>query len=270
MPGHLDNEVEGAGMRLSEFYHKNRELFDCPADDMPVMVCMAHSSGYLSVQLHPGDEYGLAHDGMRGRPEGWVVLTGPETIRIQLGHKAKTREEFIELAQKKDWDRLLRYVDMKPGQYVHVPAGTLHAFCKDAIAAAFSVNGDITYRLYDYDRIDENTGKPRQLHLQQVFDNITVPDNEIDCFDPVSEVKNGCRITYFLDEPKVYTSGRIQVNGTGTYHTDRFMFFTCAAGSGKINGVDIKGGETLFVPANFGALTITGDVDLMYVTYRNE
>ena len=115
LPGHLDNEVEGTGMRLSEFYHKNRELFGCSPEDMPVMTCMAHSNSYLSIQLHPDDPYALAHTGMRGRPEGWVILDGPEDNEIVLGHNAATKEEFMEWSNQKEWDKLFRYVNMKPG-----------------------------------------------------------------------------------------------------------------------------------------------------------
>ena len=133
MPGHLDNVVTGTGLHLSEFYHRYPELFDCSERDMPVEICMAHSNSFLSIQNHPDDGYALAHEGTRGRPEGWVILEGLEKNRMVMGHYAKDREEFQELSLKQDWEHLFRYIEMEPGQYVHVPGGSLHAFCKDAI-----------------------------------------------------------------------------------------------------------------------------------------
>ena len=93
---------------------------------------------------------------------------------------------------------------MQPGQYIHVPAGSLHAFCQGAIAVAFSTNADITYRLYDFDRIDPKTGKERELHIQQVFDNIRIPDDTLNAFWPEKTKAEGCEITRFYDE-KTFT-----------------------------------------------------------------
>lgn len=218
--------------------------------------------------MPPDDEYSLAHEGTRGRPEGWTIIEGPEKSEIEMGNNALTKEEFIELSEKKDWDKLFRYIQMEKYQYIHVPSGSLHAFCKDAIAVAFSNNADVTYRLYDFDRIDAKTGKPRDLHIQKVYDTVTVPDNKLDPFWPKTEKKDGLEISYYHDEPGVYTAGRIKVDENGKYNTDKFMFYCCVEGSGYINNEPIKAGETLFVPKNFGEITITGPVDLMYVTYR--
>lgn len=270
MPGHLDNVVTGTGMHLSEFYHRNRELFGCSPTDMPVEICMAHSVDFLSIQTHPDDEYALVHEGTRGRPEGWIILEGPEKNRMVIGHNADSREEFKELTLKKDWDRLFRYIEMAPGQYIHVPAGSLHAFCKDAIAVAFSTNADITYRLYDFDRIDAATGRSRELHLQQVFDTVNIPDRKLECFWPKKHETDGCIISDFYSEPGVYTAGRIEVREEGTYKRDTFMFYVCVDGEGEISGVPIRAGETVFVPAGYGEIMIKGNVDLMYVTYLDK
>ena len=270
MPGHLDNIVTGTGMRLSEFYHRNRELFECPAADLPVEICMAHSNSFLSIQNHPDDSYALEHEGSRGRPEGWVILEGLEKNRMVMGHYAHDKKEFQELSMGKEWDRLFRYIEMEPGQYIHVPAGSLHAFCKDAVAVAFSTNADITYRLYDFDRVDASTGRPRELHIQKLFDTITVPDDRLDCFWPKKYEADGCTISDFYDEEGVYTSGRIELTKEGIYHTGRFMFYVCVGGAGEISGVPIKAGETVFVPAHFGNIILKGTLDLMYITYREK
>ena len=268
MPGHLDNIVTGTGLHLSEFYKQNRDLFDSDTEEMPVETCMAHSNSYLSIQVHPDDEYALAHEGTRGRPEGWTIIEGPEKSEMEIGNNAKTKEEFIVLSNEKNWDKLFRYVQMEKYQYIHVPAGSLHAFCKDAVAVAFSNNADVTYRLYDFDRLDAKTGKPRDLHVQKVFDTVTVPDNHLDPFWPEKHEDNGCVISNYHDEPGVYTAGRIEVEKEGIYETDKFMFYTCVDGSGSINGEPIKAGETLFVPKEYGKILIKGPIDLMYVTYK--
>lgn len=269
MPGHLDNIVSDTGLHLSEFYKQNKDMFGSDTEEMPVEICMAHSNSYLSIQVHPDDEYALEHEGTRGRPEGWTIIEGPEKSEMEIGNKAHTKEEFIELSESKQWDKLFRYIQMEKYQYIHVPAGSLHAFCKDAVAVAFSNNADVTYRLYDFDRIDAKTGKPRDLHIQKVYDTIKVPDDEINAFWPEIKKDNGCEISLYHDEPGVYTAGRIKVDEVGKYNTENFMFYCCVEGEGFINDEPIKAGETLFVPRKFGEITIKGPVDLMYVTYRN-
>lgn len=266
---HLDNFVTEAGMYLSDFYKQNKELFDCECKDMPVMVCMAFSDSFLSIQIHPDDEYGMLHEGGHGRPEGWVIYDGPENNDLILGHNAQTKEEFVELSNQRDWNKLIRHVNMKrETQYVHVPAGSLHAFCKDALAIAFSTNGDITYRLYDYDRVDTKTGKLRPLHVQQVFDCIKVPDL-LSPYDVKPEQKEGYKHTLYYDNPGEYTCGRLQIENKCTIDEPKFMFYTCASGKGTIGGREIKAGETLFVPAGFGKVDLSGEMDLVYITYKS-
>ncbi|MFT3797685.1 class I mannose-6-phosphate isomerase [Microbacterium sp.] len=269
LPGHLDNEVETTDLTLSEFFAAYPELFDCDWDRVPVETCMAYAEQTLSVQVHPDDEYGLTHDGMRGRPEGVVVIDGLEDNRVLIGHHAQTREQFEEWANAQEWDRLSRYINLRKDDFVNIPAGTLHAFGADSIAVAFSPNSDITYRLYDFDRIDPATGRTRDLHVQQVFDTVTVPDDQVVAVTPMPVDENGCEVTLYHDDPGSYTAGRVRTSGRGTFTRPEFVFFTCVAGSGRIDDMPIAAGETVFVPAHYDAVTIEGDLDLMYVSYKN-
>lgn len=74
-------------------------------------------------------------------------------------------------------------------------------------------------------------------------------------------------ITFFHNEPGVYTCGKIEVESQGTYQRDQFIFLTCVDGEGKVNDVTIRGGETLFVPVNFGELKLYGKMVLTFLTY---
>lgn len=270
LPGHLDNDVEGTGLTLSEFFAAHPELFGCDWDRVPVETCIAYAVETLSIQVHPDDEYGLAHGGMRGRPEGVVVIDGLEHNRVVVGHHAQTLEQFAEWSRDKEWDKLLRYIDLKKDDFVNIPAGTLHAFGSGSIAVAFSPNSDITYRLYDFDRIDPATGTERELHVQQVLDTVTVPDDQVVAVAPQPVVEDGCEVTLYHDDPGSYTAGRVRTTGRGTFSRPEFVFFTCIAGSGSIDDMAIAAGETVFVPCGFGSVTIEGDLDLMYVSYKNK
>jgi mannose-6-phosphate isomerase len=270
IPNHLDCEVEGTNEKLSSFYHTHHHLFGCDKEEMPVRLVLGSSNAALSVQLHPEDEYGLSHSGMRGKPEGALFYMGRGEGRMILGHHAKTKEEFIRLSQEAQWDKLLRYIYPKKDDFVHIPAGVLHAFQAKGIVVAFSTNGDVTYRLYDYDRIDPLTNQLRELHVREVFDNIVVPCDTIDVVHYDQKLINGCTLSYFHDEPGVYTSGRIQVSQEGTFSLDEFFFILCLEGEGSINGQPIIPGETYFVPCNSGEINLLGTLDLVYLSYKNK
>ena len=113
LPNHADCPVVGEDITLSQLYHEKPEWFCCDTEELPIRVNILDPAADLSVQLHPGDEYAMKHDHSRGKPECWVILDTPEDGYIEFGHHAKTREEFIQLAEKKDFEKLLKYLPAK-------------------------------------------------------------------------------------------------------------------------------------------------------------
>lgn len=268
IPNHLDNIVIETGELLSDFYHDHKELFDCSSKDLPVRMVSACPEASLSYHLHPTDEYGLEHEGMRGKVEGGFTIeeTGEEYDTI-LGHNAKTKEEFIEMVEKGEWEKLYRHIKGHVGDYSHTPIGTLHKESGDGttITIAFSSNGDITYRLYD----DERNDPTRPLNIQAVIDNVNIPDDKVKGWHTEPYEKNGCLIYDYYEKEKEYVGKRIKVNGSGTYERDQFMFALCLNGKGTINDTDIKVGETVFIPAHSGILNIKGEnLDLAVLSYK--
>lgn len=268
MPGHLDCDVAETGEKLSAFYHTHKELFDCEKAEMPVRAAMACTSDCMSVQVHPNDEYALAHDGRLGKPDGVYFIETGEGATMELGHYAKTHEEFEEKVKDGKWDELLRYIPIAAEQFVDVPFGTLHAFGAGLTLIEFTQNADLTYRLYDYNRIDPVLGTERELHTQKVLECVNVPNSEINLVDLKPVEKDGCIVTVFHSEAKVYSAGRIQVKEKGVYERDEFYFVVGINGEGTLDGMPFKAGETILVPAHHGPLTIEGDLDLTYVTYE--
>lgn len=266
MEGHLDCDVAETKQKLSAFYRTHKELFGCGTKEMPVRAAMANPIAPMSVQIHPNDAYALAHDGRLGKPDGVYFIDGEGTM--ELGHYAKTREEFCRMTKENDWEHLLRYIPVKKGDFVNIPYGTLHAFGKGFVLIEFSQNADLTYRLYDYNRVDEVTGKERELHVEKVLECVNVPNDAIEPVKLTTEHKQGCAITIFHSEPKVYSAGRIQVEKEGIYERKEFYFLTVIDGEGYINDTFVHAGETVFVPCEFNAVVLKGKLDLTYVTYE--
>ena len=156
-----------AGKTLTELWASHRDLFGHQEGEVfPLLTKIIDAKNDLSVQVHPDDEYGLANEGELGKTECWYVLAADEGAEIVFGHNAETKEEFHEMIADGQWDKLLRSIQVKPGDFFYVPSGTVHAIGSGVTILETQQSSDTTYRLYDYDRKDD-AGNFRDLHINQ-------------------------------------------------------------------------------------------------------
>lgn len=269
IPNHLDCDVIDTGDKLSDFYHQNRELFGSDTDDIPIRLTVESVLDNMSVQIHPEDEYALEHFHQYGKPGGILYLEGTPTDLL-LGHHAKTKEEFIQWNETRQFDKLFRFVDYVPGDFIHIPANTLHSFRIRGIMIAFARNSDVTLRLYDYDRMDPKTGKPRKMHVKEVYENVTIPDDQILPTRGRIVEQGALTHTVYYDAPGEYTAGRVQVKEKASFGLNEFYFLFCVNGGGTVNGQRFQMGDVLFVPQKFGPIDLAGDMDFVYCSYKNK
>ena len=268
MKGHLDCTVEENGEKLSDFFNTHNALFQSDTPVMPVRTAMANPLVSMSIQLHPNDDYAMKHDGRKGKPDGVYFIEGESTM--VLGHYAKTIEEFKARINAKDYQNLVRTISVKAGQFVDIPFGTLHAFGGGVTLIEFSQNADLTYRLFDYDRIDAVLGTQRQLNVQAVLDNVRIPNSDTDTTDLHPVHKDGLTFTMLHDESGVYTAAKLEIDSKAEFNLSEFYFMTVLEGNGKLNKTDVKAGETWFIPCCFGPLHIEGELVIVYVSYRKK
>lgn len=164
-----------AGLTLGQLWSDHRYLFGNAAGErFPLLVKLIDARDNLSVQVHPNDAYAARYaQGQSGKTEAWYMLNARSGAEIVYGHTAKSREEFKEQAQAGNWERLLRRVPAQAGQWFEVPSGMVHALGAGLLIYEVQQNSDLTYRLYDYDRVGAN-GKPRELHLEQALANVSL------------------------------------------------------------------------------------------------
>ena len=267
IPNHLDCDVIDTGDKLSDFYHQNRELFGSDTDDIPIRLTVESVMDNMSVQIHPEDEYALEHFHQYGKPGGILYLEGTPTDLL-LGHHAKTKEEFIQWNETRQFDKLFRFVDYVPGDFIHIPANTLHSFRIRGIMIAFARNSDVTLRLYDYDRMDPKTGKPRKMHVKEVYENVTIPDDQILPTRGRIVEQGALTHTVYYDAPGEYTAGRVQVKEKASFALDEFYFLFCVNGGGTVNGQRFQMGDVLFVPQKFGPIDLAGDLEFVFCCYK--
>lgn len=149
-----------------------RELFGnaVPADGrFPLLLKFIDARQELSVQVHPDDELAqaLAGPGKRGKTEAWVILDADDqTSRIYAGFRDGTTVDHFRTAMaEKTTPATLHQFAPNPGDCVFLRAGTVHAIGANILLFEVQQTSDITYRLYDWDRVDAKTGQPRDLHI---------------------------------------------------------------------------------------------------------
>ncbi|MGT2715178.1 mannose-6-phosphate isomerase, class I [Streptococcus respiraculi] len=177
------------GWKLDDLYREHRELFANRREEVfPLLTKILDANDWLSVQVHPDDAYGLAHEGELGKTECWYVLAADEGSEIIYGHKAQSTEELRKKIEQKDWEGLLQKVSVKAGDFFYVPSGTIHAIGKGIMILETQQSSDTTYRVYDFDRKDD-AGNLRELHLEKSIDVTTI-----------GEPANSRPVTLYVDD----------------------------------------------------------------------
>jgi len=270
---HLDNIVIGPNIPLSEFYDKNRDFFgDCKSEIFPVRMMMCCINGKGSLHLHPNNEYGMAHDGIWGKIEAGVTRIDGEDY-YYVGHRAKTKEEFIQMCEEGRWEELFIERKMQGGDFYLFDYGQIHGDSRDYagdpdghISTNWCTNGDLSYRVWDHDRPAD---PKRPLQKQKVYDCIKVPDEEFYCTRPEAEHINGCDVKKYYSKPGVFEAYDVIVKEQGVFELKEFMCLVCFDGEGEVAGQPMKGGETLMVPADFGPVEIKGNISLAVISYKD-
>ncbi len=248
-----------AGRTLSDLWAKNRELFGNYATDrFPLLLKIIDAKTDLSIQVHPSDEYAKVHEnGSFGKTECWYILNCEPGATLVVGHNAKTKEELCKLIDEKKFRELIREVPIKKGDFIQIDPGTVHAIKGGVMLLETQQNSDITYRVYDYDRLQN--GKPRELHVEKSKAVITVPASQ----DSVVSTKDTAGL-HKLISCKYYEISKLVVNGEFSLTEDApFRLVSVIEGTGTVNGISLKKGAHFLVPADYGKLDFNGNMTVI-------
>ncbi|MFT9494160.1 mannose-6-phosphate isomerase, class I [Anaerosolibacter sp.] len=247
---------------LSWMWENKRDIFgNLEGDRFPLLTKIIDASDDLSVQVHPDDYYAYEYEnGELGKTECWYIIDCDDKAELILGHHAKSKREMEEMINQGNWEDLLRKVPIKPGDFYYIPAGTMHAIGKGTLLLEIQQSSDITYRVYDYDRLEN--GKPRELHIHKSIDVTTVPHRDHEIVRHIQEIENGYKEN--LIKEKYFSVYRLYADGKVTFdHNNKFKIINILKGSGSIDGVDIKKGDHFIIPSNYGPLTFVGNLELI-------
>lgn len=130
-------------------------------DEYPLLIKLIQANETLSVQVHPDDEYARTHENSSGKTECWYVLDAASQATLICGlNKDYTEEELHEAIKKDALESCLREIPVEKGDFIYIPAGTVHAIQGGLRLLEVQQSSDITYRLYDW-------GRPREIHVDK-------------------------------------------------------------------------------------------------------
>lgn len=161
------------GKLLYEIIRKSPEKFGLKSDEnYPLIISFTGADKDLSIQVHPTDEYAKQHENsLIGKSESWMFIDGPSSGWIYAGSKKHDKEQIKEDMLQGKFDEVVDKRTVQKNDLVYIPSGTLHALTKGSLVYEIQQSTDITYRFYDYDRLDDQ-GNKRELHLEKAIDTL--------------------------------------------------------------------------------------------------
>lgn len=254
-----------AGIPLDKLYADRRDLFgQSESPVFPLLTKILDADDWLSVQVHPDDAYGLEHEGELGKTECWYIIAAEEGAEIVYGHNAQSREELAQMIAEKNWDHLLTHVPVQAGDFFFVPSGTMHAIGKGIMILETQQSSDTTYRVYDFDRLDDQ-GQLRELHIQQSIDVMTIGEPANSHSDTVS-VGDLQLITY-VSNP-FFTVYKWQVNGAVEMRQEApYYLISVLHGQGTLTvdgqAYPIVKGSHFILPSDVLSWQFEGDLEMI-------
>ena len=269
--GHANGMSRVAGGRfdgktLGELWKEEPEIFgNYPGSQVPLLIKIIDAKNDLSIQVHPDDAYAGEHEnGSLGKTECWYVLDCEPGTEIVIGHNAKDKAEVEKMIRNHEWSDFIRKVPVHKGDFFQINPGCVHAIKGGTLILETQQSSDITYRVYDYDRLQN--GKPRELHIEKSIDVITVPAKSVE--DSVTSAiglpENQLNELYACGYYQIY---KLDVNGTCSFAQNYpFLLMSVLEGSGIVNGQPVKKGDHFILPCGFGEVEMQGEMSLVVST----
>ena len=257
---------ELAGSTLGELVQRygaelmGKHIAEAHGTEFPLLVKFIDAAGDLSIQVHPGDELARARHGKLGKTEMWYVMDARPGATLLAGFKKQIRpEEYAaKVADGSIVDVLARH-KVHPGDVFFIPAGRVHAICRGILLCEIQQSSDVTYRLYDYNRLGLD-GKPRQLHTEEARDAIDykVYDDYRTHYQPVAEGAVRIVDCPFFVVNVLATSSSLHRNPLAE---DSFVTLSCLSGACTIQAggvsVSLGTGNSCLIPASVADFEVT-------------
>jgi len=236
------------------------KIFEKYGIEFPLLIKFIEANDVLSVQVHPDDEMALQKHNLRGKTEMWYIMEADKGANLISGFTRElSPEEYLMYLNSGKIKDVLNFVPVNAGDIFYMPAGRVHAVGKGILLVEIQEASDLTYRIYDWDRKDNN-GNPRELHTDLALEAIDfkfVPDVKTNYKGTLNQTVETVNSDYF-------TTHVIQLNQVVEKNysfIDSFVIYICT--EGEVN-LEVEGlpdtrvsrGEAVLIPAVIKQLVI--------------
>ena len=269
------------GITLKEVLRQHPEYAGSsllPNGELPILIKLIDAKEDLSVQVHPDDEYAATHEnGSLGKYEMWYVLDAAADSQLVYGFNRDIDSETLkESLQQGTIEKFLQYIPIQKDDVFFIQPGQVHAIGAGALIAEVQENSNLTYRLYDYNRLDKN-GLPRPLHTKKALDVITL-QNTSEPRQPmrVLRYQKGfasellCRCKYFQTERLLINTDSPLAPACCKPSQRSFQVLLCVEGFGVLlpdggQTIAFCKGDCIFIPANAATFMLQGKAQILKV-----
>ena len=263
------------GTALTELIHHDpiallgKKVMSRFGEEFPILIKFIDAEKDLSIQVHPDDGLAAQRHGSKGKNEMWYIMDADLDARLILGFKHSVDQAtYASHLKSKTLMEIMHNQPVKKGEVYFIKAGTVHAIGGGILLAEIQQTSDVTYRVYDYDRVGAD-GKTRELHTELALDAMDLAPAD------------GAQITYSREPNRsnpVVRSPFFNTNYLSVtepkqldlHHPDAFTILMCVSGSvGLDSGSDsivLSCGMTTLLPASLKEVFITGEGELLEIT----
>ena len=235
-------------------------VFDAFGLEFPLLIKFIDAKEDLSVQVHPDDALAEKLHQANGKTEMWYVIDAEKDARLNIGFNTPvTRPMLEEHIEKGTLEQILHFIPVQADDAAFIPAGKVHAIGKGVLLAEIQQSSDLTYRLYDYNRLDEQ-GKLRDLHLKQACEAIHYGDRNNELLSrPYKQntTDNLIKTPYFTCNRLVFDRNVEKIYAG----IDSFVIYICLDGAAAIQCSEgeetLSKGECLLIPASIDSVILT-------------
>lgn len=269
------------GMQLTQILREHPEYLGShpkQGDGLPILVKLIDAKKDLSVQVHPDDDYAREmENGALGKTEMWYVLDASRDAKLIYGfHHDISRQDLKKSLEDGTVEKYLQKVPIKKDDVFFIPAGQVHAIGSGCLIAEVQQSSDLTYRMFDYNRLDKD-GRPRPLHVEKALDVANLKSSSqprqplrVLRFTHGMASELLCRCAYFQVERVLLNTERYRDMGTIQSGPNSFLVLLCTDGCGVLqwdggSGLPFFKGDCIFVPASSTEIKIHGQAQLLKV-----
>ena len=235
-------------------------VYDIFGDDFPLLIKFIDAKTPLSIQVHPSNELAKERHNSFGKNEMWYVMQAEENAELIVGFNQKVEQgSYIRHLDNSTLSDILNIEKVKKGDTFYIPTGRVHAIGAGVLLAEIQQTSNITYRIYDYDRVDKKTGEKRELHTDLALNAIDF--NYYNDYGTVYSTK--VNTSNKLVHSPYFKTNIINVSGTlkkDYTNLDSFVIYMCVEGFFELEYKNqkniIKKGETILLPACINHLKI--------------